>query len=72
MSMNQGLRILIEEAGVPVLTAVHACTLNPARVLRVDNRKGQICTGYDADLAILEDDYSVAATYCCGTRAYSK
>ena len=72
MAMNQGLRVLIEEAGVPVLTAVHACTLNPARILNVDNRKGKICAGYDADLAILEDDYSVAATYCCGIKAYSK
>ena len=72
MAMNQGLRVLIEEAGVPVLTAIHACTLNPARILKADNRKGQICAGYDADLAILEDDYSVAATYCCGIKAYSK
>ena len=72
MAMNQGLRVLIEEAGVPVLTAIHACTLNPARILNVDNRKGKICAGYDADLAILEDDYSVAATYCCGIKAYSR
>ena len=69
MAMNQGLRVLIEEAGVPVFTAIHSCTLNPARILKVDHRKGKICTGYDADLVVLEDDYSVAATYCRGNRA---
>jgi N-acetylglucosamine-6-phosphate deacetylase len=66
LQMNQGLRILIEEAGVPRETAIHACTLNPARCLGVDDRKGRICAGYDADLVVLEDDYSVVQTYCCG------
>lgn len=66
LAMNQGLRILIEEAGVSVETAVNACTLNPARCLRVDDRKGKICAGYDADLVVLENDYSVNTTFCRG------
>lgn len=66
LSMNQGLRILIEEAGVPVDAAVNACTQNPADCLGVGNRKGKICAGFDADLVVLEDDYSVVQTYCKG------
>ncbi|MDO5539388.1 MAG: N-acetylglucosamine-6-phosphate deacetylase [Eubacteriales bacterium] len=68
LRMNQGLRILIEEAGVPVDAAINACTINPARCLHVDDRKGKICAGYDADLVVLEDDYSVQATYCRGRK----
>ena len=64
--MNEGLRILIEEAGVPVDAAINACTLNPARCLGVDDRKGKICAGYDADLVVLDRDYHVIQTYCRG------
>lgn len=67
LRMNQGLRILIELAGVPMDTAINACTLNPARCLGVDDRKGKICVGYDADLVVLDGDYSVVQTYCRGT-----
>lgn len=67
LKMNEGLRILIEEALVPIDTAINACTLNPARCLRIDNRKGRLVAGYDADLVILEDDYQVCQTYCRGT-----
>lgn len=66
LQMNRGLRILIEEAGVPVDAAINSCTINPARCLGVDHRKGKICTGYDADLVVLDKDYSVIQTYCRG------
>lgn len=64
--MNQGLRILAEEAMVPFDTALNACTTNPARCLRVDDRKGKLSAGYDADIVVLRDDYSVEQTYCRG------
>lgn len=34
----------------------------------VDDRKGKICAGYDADLVVLEDNYDVAQTYCRGKK----
>ncbi|MGL5436677.1 MAG: N-acetylglucosamine-6-phosphate deacetylase [Lachnospiraceae bacterium] len=66
LAMNQGLRILIEEAQIPVDTAINSCTINPARCLNVDDRKGKLVAGYDADIAVLEDDYQVVQTYCRG------
>ena len=66
LMMNQGLRILAEEAMVPFDTALNACTINPARCLRVDDRKGKLSAGYDADIVVLRDDYSVEQTYCRG------
>ena len=67
LQMNKGLQILIEEAMVPVDAAINSCTINPARCLRVDDRKGRLVAGYDADLVVLEDDYRVLQTYCRGT-----
>ncbi len=66
LRMNRGLRILVEKALVPFDAALNACTLNPARCLGVDDRKGRIAAGFDADLAVLEDDYEVLQTYCSG------
>ena len=66
LKMNQGLRILVEEAMVPFETALNSCTLNPARCFGVDHRKGRLTAGYDADIAVLGDDYSVIQTYCRG------
>lgn len=66
LNVNKGLKILIEDALVPVNYAINACTSNPARCLHVDNRKGTIGVGYDADLVILDRDYEVVQTYCKG------
>lgn len=66
LQMNRGLQVLIEKAGVPVDAAINSCTINPARCLGVDDRKGKICAGYDADLVVLDADYSVLQTYCKG------
>lgn len=66
LNMNKGLRILTEEAMVPFDTALNSCTINPARCLGVDDRKGRIVTGFDADMVVLEDNYDVIQTYCKG------
>lgn len=66
LNMNKGLKILVEQAMVPFDTALNSCTINPARCLGADNRKGKIVTGYDADLVVLEDNYDVTQTYCKG------
>lgn len=66
LNVNKGLKILIEDALVPVNYAINACTSNPARCLHVDDRKGTIGVGYDADFVVLDKDYEVVQTYCKG------
>ena len=66
LKLNQGLKILIEEALVSVNTAINSCTINPARCLKVDDHKGAIGVGYDGDLVVLDKDYEVIQTYCKG------
>lgn len=66
LRVNDGLRILIEEALVPVSAAINACTKNPAACLRIEDRKGAIQVGLDADLVVLDHDYNVLQTYCKG------
>ena len=66
LKLNDGLRILVEEAMVPFNYAINSCTINPARCLGIDDRKGAIGVGMDADLVVLDNDYTVLQTYCRG------
>lgn len=66
LKINEGLKNLVENALVPFDYALNSCTINPARLLHVDNRKGKIVAGYDADIVVLNDDYTVVQTYTKG------
>ena len=66
LQLNKGLKILIEDALVPVNYAINSCTLNPANLLGIADRKGSIRVGKDADIVVLDNDYSVIQTYCMG------
>ncbi len=66
LKMNEGLKILVEKANIPFDYAINACTLNPARALKIDDHKGKIMAGYDADLVVLDDAYEVVQTYSRG------
>ncbi len=69
LKVNQGLKVL-EEAGVPWLSAINSCTINPATLLGVNDRKGSIQAGKDADLVVLADNYDVVMTYTKGKKAF--
>ncbi len=58
-TMNRCLKTVVEGAKIPFETALLMATLNPARVAGVDQRKGSLAVGKDADLVVLDDDYKV-------------
>ena len=66
--LNRGLKILVEDAMVPFDTALNSCTINPARCLGVDDRKGRIAAGLDADRVRVADDYGILQTWCRGAK----
>lgn len=66
LSMNEGLRNLVERCGVSVDRAIDSCTANPTRCIGAADRKGRIAYGFDADIVVLDDDYTVLRTYCKG------
>ena len=70
LKVNEGLKVLVEKAMVPWDYAINSCTLNPARLLGIDDRKGALRVGCDADIVVLNDDYSVEMTYVKGKEAF--
>lgn len=67
---NIGVKNLVEEAQVPFEYAINAATINPASLIHVDDHKGKLQTGYDADIVVLEDNYDVNTTFALGEIVY--
>ena len=66
LRLNVGLKNLVEEVGVPFNIALSSCTSAPARYLKIDDHKGYIKNGYDADIVVLNDNYDVLDTFARG------
>lgn len=66
------LKVLIEDALVPVNYAINACTKNPADLLGLSNKKGRIKVGFDADITVISDDYKVLTTFSRGKIIFEK
>ncbi len=60
----------IECAG-PMVKAINAATINPARYVGIDDQKGLIKEGYDADLVVIDNDFNVIQTYKFGKEKIS-
>ena len=68
--LNRILQFEIEEAGIDIVTAIYSVTSNPAKLLGFDNLKGHIKINHDADLVVLNKDYSVHETYVMGKEMF--
>lgn len=55
--------------GVDFKTALKACTINPARVIKKDNEIGSIAVGKRADLLVLDENLNLEEVYINGTLA---
>jgi N-acetylglucosamine-6-phosphate deacetylase len=64
--VNQMIPILTDVVGIPLVEAVRMLTLTPARVIGVQDRKGSLEPGKDADLAIFNDDFTAWRTMIGG------
>ena len=69
LTMEKGVQVLVQ-AGASVEDAILMSSEVPARVAGVDDRKGKLAVGYDADLVLLDSDLNVVATICRGEVAY--
>jgi N-acetylglucosamine-6-phosphate deacetylase len=66
------VRNMIHLAEVPLNEAVRMATLTPATIMGVNNRKGSLVTGKDADIVIFDDNINIKHTIIKGKIVYSK
>lgn len=71
LTMDRAVRNLTQ-AGVLLADALKMATSVPARTIGLDDRKGRLAPGYDADLVLLDGKLAVDATVCRGRVAYAR
>ncbi len=64
--LNQMIPVLVNEVEIPLPEAICMASLNPARVLSLDGRKGSLEAGKDADIAVFNPDFSAWRTMIAG------
>lgn len=70
LTMDGAVRTMHRLAGIDLEDAVRMATLNPARAIGLQETKGSLETGKDADVVVLTRELSVAATVVGGRLAY--
>ena len=66
LTQDRAVRNMVAMAGVTLQEAVRMASYNPARLLGVEQRKGWLREGADADLVLLNPDGSVAGAMVGG------
>lgn len=66
ITINQAVQYIVEHCHVPIEEAIYMATEAPIRHLKTSEKVGKVKAGYQADLAILNDDLSVKETVING------
>lgn len=72
LGLSQLLDRFIKFANCPLNVAIKMASENPAKLLSIEDKKGSVAVGKDADLVLLDPDRSVYATIAAGKIAYKK
>lgn len=65
------VRNMIGMADVPLLDAILMMTNTPARIMGIDQKKGSLTVGKDADIVIFNQNIQIQETIVGGKRVYS-
>lgn len=66
------VRTMVTMADVPVLDAVRMATKTPANILGIQDRKGSLIPGKDADIVIFNDEIQIQMTMVNGRIIYTR
>ncbi|MEM1759735.1 MAG: N-acetylglucosamine-6-phosphate deacetylase [Thermofilaceae archaeon] len=72
LTLDRAVKNFLEFTGCSLPEAVRCATLNPARLLGIDDRKGSLAVGKDADLVIFDENFTVHYTILGGKIVYAR
>lgn len=72
LSMNVAMRNIKEVMAMDYLDVVDLATINPAKNLKIDYKKGYIKEGYDADFTVINNNFEVFKTINKGKIIFEK
>ena len=59
LTLDAAVRNVVKNSNYPLYEVVKMATLNPAKLCKVENKKGSIKEGFDADLLIFDEDINI-------------
>ena len=66
LTMNRAVQNMVTQVGISLLEAVQMATYNPAKCLGIEDKKGGLEPGKDADIVILNKNYETELTMVAG------
>ncbi|MBQ4119383.1 MAG: N-acetylglucosamine-6-phosphate deacetylase [Clostridia bacterium] len=70
LKLNEAVKNMRDNTNIPLFKIVAAASLNAARVIGEDKRKGSLYKGKDADIIITDSNFNVLKTIVKGNRLY--
>lgn len=70
LKLNNAVKNVYNNTDMPLWTVVAAASLNPAKAIGVDDRKGSLDEGKDADIIITDSDFNIVKTIIGGKIRY--
>lgn len=65
-TMDNALRIVHLNYGIPLVDTVKMMSLTPAKIIGIDREKGSLSIGKDADIVVMDDNFTVKNVFICG------
>lgn len=72
LTLERAVQNMVEQAGLPFEAVLPLATEVPARILGIDDRKGKLAGGYDADVVVLSPELAVERVFVKGREATNK
>ncbi len=62
-TMDKAFRFAVCDVGLPIEDVSKMMSLNQAKLMKIERKKGSIAKGKDADFVVLDDGFNVAGVY---------
>ena len=72
LTLDKAIRNMINKVGISLIDAIRMSTINPAICLGIENKKGSLEPGKDADIVILNKMLKVKLTMVKGKIIYKR
>ncbi len=70
LTLDKAVRNVYKNSNIPLYEIVKMASFNGAKHCKVDDHKGQIKEGYDADLVLFDDDINIKKVFVSGKEIY--
>ncbi|WP_042143087.1 N-acetylglucosamine-6-phosphate deacetylase [Paucisalibacillus sp. EB02] len=69
LKMKDAIQNMLKLDGVEFKDVIKMASINPAKQLKVFDRKGSIAVGKDADILLVDDEFMIKETFCRGVKS---